>query len=136
MEALKENPAQFEQAFDAASLQMATNWIQENPQKVILRLVEKGLRFWLLDLPDPRTHSPLYWLPWLLCLPLGIMGLKQTDFRLKEPLSILFLSYTLIALIFFPQARYLSLVKFFWMIPAGAGIRFFYQKYFSASPAD
>ena len=136
MNALKENPAHFEQAFDATSLQMATNWIQENPQKFLLRLGEKGLRFWLLDWPDPRTHSPLYWLPWLLCLPMGIMGLKQSDFRLKEPLSILFLSYTLIALIFFPQARYLSLVKFFWMIPAGTGIRFFYQKYFSASPAD
>ena len=129
MASLKENPSRFEQAFDAASLKMATNWIQENPKKFLLRLGEKGLRFWLIDWPDPRTHSPIYWFPWLLCLPLGIMGLRQSGFQQKEPLSVLFLSYTLIALIFFPQARYLSLVKFFWMIPAGLGLNLLKSKF-------
>jgi hypothetical protein len=128
MAILKENPSRFEQGFDAASMNRAIDWLQENPEKFIVRLGEKALRFWLLDWPDPRTHSPIYWLPWLLCLPLGILGLWQSGFRLKEPLSILFLSYTLIALIFFPQARYLTLIKFFWMIPAGAFLIFIMKK--------
>jgi len=82
-------------------------------------LGEKLFRFWVIDFSDARTHSVFYWFPWLICLPAGIIGLRKIGPRISAPIVLLFLCYSLVILVFFPQPRYLSLVKFFWLIPAG-----------------
>jgi len=45
----------------------------------------------------------------------------------------LFLTYTFIILVFFPQARYLTMVKFFWLIPAGLGLKDLWMMIFPQS---
>ena len=116
-------PASYESKVDSAAMSSAIGWIIENPSDFIFRLPEKLLRFWWLDWPDPRTRHLLYMLPWVFCLPLGIAGLWMKNFEGRRQLLMLFLSYTAIILIFFPQARYLSLIKFFWFVPVALGLK-------------
>jgi hypothetical protein len=126
-------PANYEQQSDAIAMAAAMKWISENPADFILRLPEKLMRFWWLDWPDPRTHHWLYVLPWIFCLPAGIAGLWMKNFEGRRQLLLLFLSYTGIILIFFPQARYLTLVKFFWLIPTGLGFKVLWTTAFPGS---
>jgi hypothetical protein len=116
-------PEKYEQQTDSLAMASALKWISENPAEYLRRLPEKFLRFWWLDWPDPRTRHLLYFLPWVFCLPLGIAGLWLKNFTGRPQLLMLFFTYTFIILVFFPQARYLSLIKFFWFIPAGLGIK-------------
>ena len=123
MEKMRQQPEKFEQKLDSAAMETV---LRQRPSSLIFyveRGAEKLLRFWIIDWPDPRTHSFFYWFPWLLALPLGILGWRKGDFLPAEPLALLFLSYSLIVLFFFPQARYLTLIKFFWLIPAGLGLK-------------
>jgi hypothetical protein len=117
--AMKPKPESFEQTLDAAAMSMAVDWVKEEPSKFLKRLGEKLFRFWVIDFSDARTHSVFYWFPWLICLPAGIIGLRKIGPRISAPIVLLFLCYSLVILVFFPQPRYLSLVKFFWLIPAG-----------------
>lgn len=119
---LRAQPSAFEQKNDEMALSAALRWVAEHPAAFLSRMPEKFIRFWLLDWHDSRTRHWLYVLPWLLCIPLGIGGLAVKAFFGRQELLILFISYSLIVLVFFPQARYLTLVKFFWLIPAGAGL--------------
>ena len=120
-------PENYEQQTDSLAMDSALNWISENPADYFRRLPEKFLRFWWLDWPDPRTHHWLYVIPWIFCLPLGIAGLWIRGFEGRAQLMMLFLTYTFIILVFFPQARYLTMVKFFWLIPAGNGLFLFFS---------
>jgi len=126
--AMKSNSGTFEQTLDAAALSMAVDWVKAEPSKFILRLGEKYFRFWVIDFSDVRTHSVFYWLPWLICLPAGIIGLRKMRPGISEPIVLLFLCYILVVLIFFPQPRYLSLVKFFWLIPVGLAFSIWLKK--------
>jgi len=117
--AMKANPETFEQTLDAAAMSLALDWGKTEPSKFLQRLGEKLFRFWVIDFSDARTHSVFYWFPWLISLPAGIIGLRKIGPRISDPIVLLFLCYSLVILVFFPQPRYLSLVKFFWLIPAG-----------------
>ena len=130
---LRAEPVSYEQKIDSMSMQQAKAWITENPAAFLVRLPEKLARFWLLDWPDPRAHHLLYLLPWFLCLPAGIAGLMRRPFAGRAQLLMLFGSYSLIVLIFFPQIRYLTLVKFFWLIPAGLGFYYLWHRLFPES---
>ena len=123
----------FEQKIDSMAMKRAWTWITENPAAFLVRLPEKLARFWLLDWPDPRAHHLLYLLPWFFCLPAGIAGLTRRPFAGRAQLLTLFGSYSLIVLIFFPQIRYLTLVKFFWLIPAGLGFYYLWHRLFPES---
>lgn len=119
---LRSEPATYEQKTDSLAMAGALNWISENPGTFLRRLPEKFLRFWCLDWPDKRTLHWLYAIPWILMIPAGLAGLLRKSFPDKHTLIILFSGYTLIVLLFFPQVRYQTLIKFFWLIPAGAGL--------------
>ena len=125
---MRANPDAFEQTLDAAALSMAVDWVKSEPSNFILRLGEKFFRFWVIDFSDVRTHSVFYWLPWLICLPAGIIGIRKMRPGISEPIVLLFLCYSLVVLIFFPQPRYLSLVKFFWLIPVGLAFSIWAKK--------
>lgn len=116
---MKAHPESFEQTLDAAAMSLAVDWVKTEPLKFILRLGEKLFLFWVIDFSDSRTHSVFYWLPWLICLPAGIIGIRKMSSGISGPIVLLCLCYSLVVLIFFPQPRYLSLVKFFWLIPVG-----------------
>lgn len=120
---LRSDPESYEHKTDSLAMAASLHWIAGNPADFLQRLPEKFLRFWWLDWPDPRTHHWLYWLPWLCCFPAGLAGLWIRSFEGRTQLMMLFLTYTFIVLVFFPQARYASLIRFFWLIPAGIGLR-------------
>ena len=120
---MRQNPATFEAKFDSLAMHQSLNWIQQNPVAWLSRMPEKLVRFWVIDWPDPRTHSPLYWIPWFATFILGLVGLRKKETRNHFiPHLILLWVYTLVILIFFPQLRYLTLVKFFWMPFAAVAI--------------
>ena len=119
---LRSHPSSYEQKSDSLALRSSFLWISDQPDEFLRRLPEKFVRFWWLDHSDGRTQHWLYFVPWIICLPLGLGGLMLRQFHPRGHLLVLFASYTLIVLIFFPQPRYASLIRFFWMIPAGAGL--------------
>jgi len=120
---MRKNPATFEGKFDSLAMLQSLDWIQQNPGTWLTRMPEKLARFWIIDWPDPRTHPPLYWIPWFATFLLGLVGLRNKEARNQFfPHLILLAVYTLVILIFFPQLRYLTLVKFFWMPFAAVGI--------------
>jgi hypothetical protein len=123
----------FEQKIDSMAMKLAWTWITENPAVFLRHLPEKLARFWLLDWPDPRAHHLLNLLPWFFCFPAGIVGLMRRPFAVRAQLLMLFGSYSLIVLIFFPQIRSLTLVKFFWLVPAGAGFYYLLHRLFPES---
>jgi hypothetical protein len=120
---MKENPATFESKFDALAMSQSLDWIRQNPVSWLTRMPEKLARFWIIDWPDPRTRSPLYWIPWFATLLLGLVGIRKRETRNQFlPHLHLLAIYSLVILIFFPQLRYLTLVKFFWMPFAAVGV--------------
>jgi hypothetical protein len=120
---MREHPNTFESRFDALAMNQSLDWIRQNPGSWLLRMPEKLVRFWIIDWPDPRTLSPLYWIPWFTTFLLGLVGIRKKETRNQFlPHLILLAVYTLVILIFFPQLRYLTLVKFFWMPFAAVGV--------------
>lgn len=118
---LRQDRDSFEKRYDQRCMQLALDWIQENPGEELRRIPVKLFRFWAWDQTDPRSRHPVYLLLWLPVFGLGLVGLRRAwglGFRLEIGL---FLLYSALILVFFPQIRYLSLIKFFWMVPAGLG---------------
>jgi hypothetical protein len=119
----KEKPETFEIEYDAYAKKLAMDWIISNPTDWLINLPKKFIRFWFIDWPDPRTHNPFYWVPWMLSLGFGILGLWNK--KCNQALSILILLmvvYSVVVLIFFPQSRYLVLIKFFFLAFSAIGI--------------
>lgn len=113
-------PATYERRYDRWALQKSLTWMQENPAAALGRIPEKLAKFWLLDWSDPRSRSPFIWAFWLPMLVAGAVGWYRHPPSGMEPLVILLLSYTLVMVIFFPQLRYQTMARFFF-IPFSAG---------------
>ncbi|HRH33512.1 MAG TPA: hypothetical protein PKY12_00565 [Catalimonadaceae bacterium] len=125
----RKNPRTYESNFDEHARQKALDWIRKNPQTAIFHLPEKFFRFWFIDWPDTRTHQFLYWLPWIACLILGVFGIFNISAKTLQPEMILLVCYTLIILIFFPQVRYQTMVKFFFLPFAGIGMKLVFERF-------
>lgn len=110
-ERLRENPQTFEQEYDARASSLAKTYIENQPVEWISNFPVKIFRFWVIDWPDQRTHSPAFWLPWFFCLIVGFLGLLRPEARRFRTELLIVLTYTLIILIFFPQLRYQTMVK-------------------------
>jgi hypothetical protein len=122
--AFRKDPGTYEANFDRFALTKALDWIRSEPGRWLARLPEKAARFWLLDWEDPRSRSPLYWMPWFITLLAGLNGIRKAQNRRHFPEILLLLGvYTLIVLVFFPQLRYLTLIKFFGMPFAALGLQ-------------
>lgn len=118
---LRTQPDTYELEFDRLAFRLATDWISKHPITALSRLPEKFARFWLLDWTDPRARSFWVVLPWFLCLALALyLPFWRVTGRWPEVLIIL-LTYTCIILVFFPQPRYLALVKPFFLVFAALG---------------
>jgi hypothetical protein len=118
----RKDPDTYEQHFDANAAREAIEWIKTQPIQALSRLPEKATRFWLWDWSDPRTGNWVYRGSWLLALLGGILALfKPASLRPYREILWLMAVYTLIVLLFFPQVRYASLVRFFWMPLAALG---------------
>ncbi len=118
---LRCDPPTFERRYDQHAMDLALDWIVQNPGAECRQIPKKIVWFWLGDPRDPRTAGWIYRLSWWPLFLAGMAGLVpawRMGFRAECGL---FALYTLLALVFFPQVRYLSLVKFFWMVPAAAG---------------
>ena len=118
---LKSNPESFEVKYDQYAFQRSITYIKSNPTRWLLILPQKLFRFVVLDWPDKRTHQFLYWFPWLICLGFGFWGIKINGNLFREELSILLL-FTLLMLVFFPQVRYQTMAKFFFLPFTGIGL--------------
>lgn len=126
----RKSPKTYESNFDSYAQNMAMDWIKQNPEKAAARLPEKLVRFWFLDWPDPRTHQILYWLPWMICLSLGFISIFHPYAKLLQPELLFLFTYTLIVLVFFPQVRYQTMVKFFFLPYSALGVLLLFQGFF------
>lgn len=111
----RQQPATYEQKYDRWALHQSLEWIQRNPRAALGRIPEKLAKFWLLDWSDPRSRSPFIWAFWLPLLAAGGVGWYRRPKTGMEPLTMLLLSYTLLMLIFFPQLRYQTMLRFFFI---------------------
>lgn len=115
----RQNPATYESSFDDYSLHLALEWIKENPGSFFNNIPVKIWRFWVFDWPDPRSRSLLNLATWLPVLGLILVGFFLAKPSIRQPECLLFLTYTLLIMVFFPQIRYLTMVKFFMLPYAG-----------------
>lgn len=124
----RKDPATYEQRFDQHAAHEAWTWMKENPGAVLRRLPEKAARFWLWDWSDPRTANWMYRGTWLLALAGGLLAVFQQNRSRYAEIWWLMAVYTLIVLVYFPQIRYGSLVRFFWMPMAAEGCMLFLRR--------
>ena len=123
---LRSNPETFEVKYDKYAFDRSITYIKSNPERWIWTLPEKLFRFVVIDWPDVRTHQVLYWFPWFICLIFGFIGIKLGGTILKEELIILLL-FTTVMVVFFPQIRYQTMIKFFFLPFSGIGLAHFFN---------
>lgn len=88
----------------------ALYYIEENPVEATLNFGKKILYFWVFNPFERESKNPIYYLPWLLMLSLGILGFIKS----KEKSAIFYLIiiyHTAVATIFLPLMRYQTMMK-------------------------
>jgi hypothetical protein len=120
MQLQQEKGAQFEPAYNQAWKEMAIDYMVNNPAETLKNAGIKWLRFFLFDWSDSRSFHWLYWLPWLLALAFGLLGVFKNGMTIDH--KILFFAYSLVVMVFFAQTRYQTMVKPLFLMYAAFGV--------------
>ena len=105
------------------------DYIKKNPVGEIGRIFYKLYYFWIADFRDPRSHSPVFLIPWLTLLLFSAFGIYYVRSWKKHYVLYLFLiSNTFVVELYTVMARYQTLMKFVLIPFAATGLVMLYEK--------
>jgi hypothetical protein len=87
-------------------------YLKENPLKVLTNTFVKLFYFWVYYPNDQRSLNPIYLIPSILLLILFLYGIVSSfDWQKYQYVYLFFLFSSIIVMIFFPMARYQTMMK-------------------------
>jgi 4-amino-4-deoxy-L-arabinose transferase-like glycosyltransferase len=90
----------------------AISFIQKNPDEVLKNTFVKLFYFWVYYPNDPRAAYPVYLIPSIFLLLFFIYGIAASfDWKEHLFLYMFFIFSTMVVVIFFPMARYQTMMK-------------------------
>ena len=97
--------------------------LREQPGRELFDSLKKIMHLWVFNPDEPRARNMLYLLPWFAILMLSTIGLRETLAWRGHLYVYLFLIYsTAVAVMFFAQPRYQTMMKITLMPFAGFGV--------------
>jgi hypothetical protein len=93
---------------DETLFRAAIKYIMENPRRFLELLAIKAYYFWWFDPTNPLTNTLIYRLPWMIVLPLGVVGmfLSRRMWRDVSIFYLLIIAFTLPYIVTVVEARF------------------------------
>jgi 4-amino-4-deoxy-L-arabinose transferase-like glycosyltransferase len=111
----KLNKLAFDSTFEVKASDVAFDdamqYVKNNPGTETINSLRKIYYLWIIDVNNPKSRTPVYFIPWLLTLALFVYGLiltlRSKQIRKGITFLIIYLVFlTVITVIFFSVARY------------------------------
>ncbi len=102
----------------------AVAFIKQHPMRSLALVPRKLFFYWVLEINDPRTHRPEYWVPWALLAPFFLLGCARSWYWRPRPwiAYIYLVASSVLVSVFFVLTRYRMFVDPFIFILAALGL--------------
>jgi len=117
----------YEVALNKLYSRRALEFIVKEPERVVKNFGNKLYSFWIRNSDDERSDHPLYFVPWLVLLGLGLLGFLRTPLYLHLPSVAYLASCTIIVLVFFALPRHQTMMKIAIVPFAAVGLSYLYS---------